>query len=568
MRRGLRAAAWPALIALVVLLAVGYVLRVHNNGYGLPYVYNVDEGSHFTARAVGMLGGDWNPHYFQNPSAFTYLASFALRIRFGTAAIDHFRLDPAAIYETTRMVAAILCLIGVVAIFWAGRRLWDYKVAVAAAALLTFAFLPVSYSRIAVTDVGVLAPVALSIVGSVRAWEDGRLRWWVLAGAAAGVAIGFKYTAGLVLLPLAVAAVAALVRGGRGALRGVALGSVVALACALAAFFATNPYFFFEFSDAHRQLSAQATTAGDFGKVGQHTTGLPYYLGTVTWGIGWLAACAALAGAVLELRRDLVRGLILVAFPLALMAYLSLQARFFSRWLLPAYPVMILLAGAAIGQAADALGRLRPQAKWVGVVALIALVVVTVVQGALADWRSMRVLGREDTRQIARTWLVDHYPSSLRIVIEPAVPARYYRRQGRGGLRGLKAFVRGFAKHQAETRVQYPSLLKPAYINAYRETGFCLVMTMSLIKGRAEVAKLPAALAYYDELARQSEAVYHVSPYKPGAKPLRFDFDFSYNYYPSAFKRPGPDITIYKLRNCKQKYGPLRKNEPLPGGIS
>ena len=88
MRRVLRAAANPAYLALFLLLVVGFVLRVKNNDYGLPYVYNVDEGSHFTARAVGMLGGDWNPHYFQNPSAFTYLANFALRLRFGKAAID------------------------------------------------------------------------------------------------------------------------------------------------------------------------------------------------------------------------------------------------------------------------------------------------------------------------------------------------------------------------------------------------------------------------------------------------------------------------------------------------
>src|SRR3954454_17105950 len=568
MRRGLRAATSPAYLVLYLLLVVGFVLRVHNNSYGLPYVYNVDEGSHFTARAVGMLGGDWNPHYFQNPSAFTYLAHFAIQLRFGNAAIDYFKLDPTSIYETTRAVAALLCTVGVVAIFWAGRRLWDYRVAVAAAALLTFAFLPVTYSRIAMTDVGVLAPVALSIVGSVRAWEDGRLRWWLLAGTRAGLAVGFKYTAGLVVLPIAVAAVASVIRGGRAALGRAALGAGLAALAALVAFFVTNPYFFFEFSDAHRQLSAQATTAGDFGKVGQNTTGLPYYLGTLTWGIGWVGAIAALAGAVLELRRDLVRGLILVIFPLALLAYLSLQARFFSRWLLPAYPVLVLLAGAALAQAAAVLGRMRPRLRWAAPAALVLLVALAVAQGVLADVRSARVLGREDARQIARQWLVDHYPSSLRVVIEPDVPARYYRREGRGGLHGLKAFVRGFAMHQAETRIQYPALLRPGYIAAYRRSGFCVVMTMSLVKGRSEVAKLPKALSYYAELARQSKVVYHVSPYKQGAKPVRFDFDYSYNYYPSAFDRPGPEITIYRLRNCKQKYGPLKKNEPLPGGIS
>ena len=578
MRRGLRAAANPAYLVLVLLLVVGFVLRVKNNGYGLPYVYNVDEGSHFTARAVGMLGGDWNPHYFQNPSAFTYLARFALGLRFGHSAIDAFKLDPSGIYETTREVAAVLCMVGVVAVFWAGKTLWNWSVAVAAAALLTFAFLPVTYSRIAVTDVGVLAPVALSIVGSVRVWEDGRLRWWLVAGVGAGLAVGFKYTAGVVLLPLAVAAIAAAVRGGRGSLARIALGALFAGLAAVLALFVTNPYFFFEFSDAHRQLSAQATTAGDFGKVGQNTTGLPYYLGSLTWGIGWAGAIAALAGAVLELRRDLVRGLILIAFPIALLAYLSLQARFFSRWLLPAYPALVLLGASAIAQAATWIGTLVARRREglsalrtgiaVSWAALAVLIVIAIAQGAAADARSMQVLGRVDTRQAARQFLVDHYPSSLRAVIEPAVPARYYRRQGRGGLHGLKAFVRGFAKHQAETRVQYPSLLKPDYVESYRKAGFCLVMTMSLIEGRAVNAKLPQALAYYDKLRRESKVVYHLSPYKRGATPPRFDFDFSYNYYPSAFHQPGPDITIYRLRNCKQKYGPLKKNEPLPGGIS
>src|SRR3954452_5372578 len=393
MRRGLRAAGSPAFLALLLLLVVGFVLRGKNNGYGLPYVYNVDEGSHFTARAVSILGGDWNPHYFQNPSAFTYLANFALRLRFGQRAIEIFKVDPASIYITTRTVAALLSVLGVVAVFWAGRRLWDWGTGLAAAALLTFAFLPVTYSRIAVTDVGVLAPVAVSIVGSVRVWDDGRQRWWLLAGGGAGVAVGVKYTAGLVVLALAVAAMAALVRGRRAALGKVALGAGVAGFAALLTFFVTNPYFFLEFSTAHRQLSAQATTAGDFGKVGQNTTGLPYYLGTLTWGIGWLGALAALAGALLELRRGVVRGLILIVFPVAVLAYLSLQARFFSRWLLPAYPVLVLLAGAALAQAASALAGLRPRRSWLMPVALTAVVAVAVAQGFAADARSASTLG-------------------------------------------------------------------------------------------------------------------------------------------------------------------------------
>jgi hypothetical protein len=235
--------------------------------------------------------------------------------------------------------------------------------------------------------------------------------------------------------------------------------------------------------------------------------------------------------------------------------------------LLPAYPVLALLAGSALAQASVAVGRLRP-ALQLGPIALALMVLVVIAQPVLADIRSARVLGKEDTRQQAREYLVDHYPSALRVVIEPAVPARYYRRQGRGGLHGRKAFVRGFAKHQAETRVQYPSLLEPEYLDSYRRAGFCLVMTMSLIEGRAVNAKLPKALAYYERLRRESEVVFRASPYKDGAEPVRFDFDFSYNYYPSAYYRPGPEVTIYKMRDCNQRFGPLGKDEPLPGGIS
>ena len=122
MRRVPRAAASPAYIALLLLLVAGFVLRVKNNNYGLPYVYNVDEGSHFTARAVGMLNGDWNPNYFQNPSAFTYLAHIALQLRFGQGAIDRFRLDPTSIYVTTRAVAAMLGMVGVRRVAATGRH--------------------------------------------------------------------------------------------------------------------------------------------------------------------------------------------------------------------------------------------------------------------------------------------------------------------------------------------------------------------------------------------------------------------------------------------------------------
>ena len=531
----------PAYLLLGLIVAGGLVLRVRNNDYGLPYVYNVDEGSHFTNRAVEMFGGDANPGYFQNPSGFTYLVHLALRLRNFDDVVQQFKVDPTAIYVTGRTLAAIICMAGVVCVFLAARRLWDERTAVAAAAVLAFAFLPVAYSRIAVTDVGTLAPVALAILFSIRALDKRRLLDFALAGAAAGVAIGFKYTAGLVLLPVLLPAV----RQWRGA--------PVALAASAVAFFVTTPYFFIDFGTARHQIEAQADTAGDFAKLGQSSdNGFLYYLDSLTWGLGWAAALAALAGLVLVFRRDRLRAVLLALFPLALFVYLAVQSRFFGRWLLPAYPILAMFAGYALARASE----IAPRWRWAALCVLLAL---ALAQPVAADIRTMRLLGKEDTRELARDLLVDRLPPASRVVIEPAVPARWYRlRRPRSKVPTTrKQFVRGFARDIAETRIDYAATLTPERIDRYRELGFCVVVTMSGIRGRAENDKVPGALAYYRRLEREAELIDSFTPYKEGAKPPRFHFDLSYNYYPREFNRPGPEVRIYRLKNCDEKRGPL-----------
>src|SRR3954453_9397989 len=377
--RRLRAALTPAHIALAAIVVLGLGLRVLHNTYGLPYVYNIDEGSHFTNRAVGMFGGSADPGYYQNPSAYTYLVHLALRFQYGIGhvipfghyhrAIQQYSEDPTTIYRTSRTLAALLCMLGVVSVFWVGRRLWGTVEGLASAAVLSFAFLPVAYSRVAVTDVGSLLPVAFALYASVRVYEDGRRGHYVLGGAMAGLAFGFKYTAGPVLLPLLIAAGARALRDRRALVNG-----LIALAAAVAVFFVTNPYVFINFSDAWHQLKGEQELAGKFAKLGQEgESGPGYYLDSLTWGLGWAGAFAALAGTGLLARGSLMRAVLLAVVPIALFIYLSTQVRFFGRWLLPAYPAFALLAGVAIA----ALVRLVPGTRLVraSALALVALAV-------------------------------------------------------------------------------------------------------------------------------------------------------------------------------------------------
>ena len=271
------------------------------------------------------------------------------------------------------------------------------------------------------TDVGTLAPVALVMLFSVRIVERGGWRWCAAAGAAAGLAIGFKYTAGLVLLTPALAI--ALSARGIG-LRATAIGALALLGGAIATFFITNPYFFIDFDTAMHQLRGQAELAGNQDKFGQEQdTGPLYYLDSLLWGLGYVAAACAAAGAVLLARRDRVRLALLLIFPVALFLYLSVQSRFFGRWLLPVYPVLALLAGYAFVRALDTVRARAPKLQWPAVAAGLVLLLW---QPLAADARSMAVLGNKDTREIARQWLADNHKRDLRIIIEPAVPERYY----------------------------------------------------------------------------------------------------------------------------------------------
>ena len=549
-------AATYALLGLVAVAALA--LRLWNNDHGLPFVYNVDERSHYVSVAVEMASGrGLDPGYYQNPSGFTYLVYAALRLAFDDASLDRLlAADPTAVFDLSRDLTAVLGTLGVLAAFALGRWLWDARTGLITASIMAFAFLPVAYSRLALTDVGTLAPVALAVLGSVLALDRGRARDFALAGAGAGLAIGFKYTAGLVLLPLLIAAGVRLARHPRRrTLAHVALG----LLTVVVAFFVTTPFVFLDPGAALGQLAAQADAAGSpkLGQGGASPVG--YYLESLTWGLGWVLAAAALGGAVVTARRDPARAIVLVAFPLALFVYLSSQERFFGRWLLPAYPVLAALAAVALAAlAARIAGLLGPgRRRIIEPALLVALCVVALAQPLAADWRSAKLMGRSDTRTLARAWLEARAGPELRIVVEPEVPPDFFRPDSGGA----PLFMRHFEREARARRRHYSDTLSPATIDRYRASGYCTVMTLGYVRGRVESDSDPGAIDYYRRLEHESRLVHRESPQRPGSPAPPFHFDLSYNGYPATLTRPGPEVRVLALDRCRQGYGQLSRAE-------
>ncbi len=548
------------------MLAVSLGLRLWGIKQGLPYSFNSDEAAHFVPKAVGFLGGDLNPHYFLNPPAYTYLLYAVLVVWFGGGHGLHtaFVHDPTSVYVIARAVAAVLGTASVWLTYLAGARLFGRWAGVLAAAVLGLAFLPVFYSHLALNDTPALAPVALALWGCARiasrqrrnfgsGWDisshgEPKFADYALAGLGIGLAAATKYTGGIMLLCL-LGAFAGDARGDGGrvaALRRLAIG----LAVALAAFLIADPYALLNHHAFLQGISDQASAVGA-AKLGTNpSNGWVYYLWTFTWGLGWVPALAALAGAtLLAVRRRWAEAVVLLPAIVAFVIFMGAQERFFGRWLMPIFPVMAVLAGYAVVEAVRWAGRARRALAIAGAAGLTALLLA---QSVAADIHDDAVLSRPDTRNLARAWMVSHIPAGARVVIEPIAPGSWGQRWREyptevTSLNTAGRPLRGPARpiHIDE----YESYLSPALLSGYVAQGYCWVVTGSQQSGRAFVtpSAAPGAIAYYRALAHRGRVAYRVSPYSPGSRPPRFNFDWSFDYYPDQYRLPGPAITIYHL---------------------
>jgi hypothetical protein len=390
----------------------------------------------------------------------------------------------------------------------------------------------------------------------------------VIAGVGLGLAAATKYTGGIAILCL-LGACAADAAGGarRQALRRCG----AALLVALVAFVLANPYSVLDFSAFQAGVSAQASLAAGQDPVKLGTTpgsGITYYLWTFTWGLGWGPALAAIGGAVLLLvRRRFALALMLIPAPVAFIIFMGEQQRFFGRWLMPIFPIVALLGAYGAVELVRWLARARGVPVALGG-AIAAILLLT--QSLVSVLHNDAVLSRPDTRNLTRAWMVAHVPAGAKVVIEPVVPDSWASDVGAA----LPATLTGERWGRYPTWVtsldhngnpladgqrryvtvdEYERTLAPVLLDHYVSSGFCWLVVSSLQAGRAfaQPQGAPGAVAYYGALTTRAQLVYHVSPFDRATNAVPFSFDWSIDYYPSQYRLPGPEMSVYHLAGGK-----------------
>ena len=96
----------------------------------------------------------------------------------------------------------------------------------------------------------------------------------------------------------------------------------------------------------------------------------------------------------------------------------------------------------------------------------------------------------------------------------------------------------------------YERTLTPALIDVYRREGVCWIVTGSTQYGRAQ-AEPTARPRRCGTTARSRGRPTSSSGRRPADGKLpRYQVDKSFNYVDGAYDRPGPEMIVYKLRDC------------------
>jgi hypothetical protein len=213
---GASAAGTPvwAWVGVLCLVALGAALRLRGIGYLLPTVTQLD-GSVIVHQVETIRAGTSGAEDDQMAAYYPHLLARATallpdpgRVGVGPARelAEHLKLASAQ-WVQARTVSVLLALLVVPGTFWLARRFLTSGWALLAAALCTTSLLHVVFSSQerphgTATSFGLLA-----VIAAVRLRHSGRALDYLLAGAAAGLAIGSLHYGAFVLLSFVAAVV-------------------------------------------------------------------------------------------------------------------------------------------------------------------------------------------------------------------------------------------------------------------------------------------------------------------------------------------------------------------------
>ncbi|MBI5035493.1 MAG: glycosyltransferase family 39 protein [Chloroflexi bacterium] len=418
---------------LIVIVILGLMLRLWGIGFGLPYMYNPDEGVPLGVSLRFLQTGDLNPHVFAWPSLSYYLNALVLLGYFAWGRLAGVFTTPADLLSPdfiTIAVAkaqlpaelwlgrALTAVVGTLSIFWVyaiGRQLSNGKLVARTAALfLAVELIDVQNSQLIRPDTLAVFFALWTIFFALKIVDQPTLRNYVLAGIGLGLATSSKYNLIFAVLPLLVAH---FIRFGRRLLfrREIFIAAVASVVT----FFLTTPFALFDVSTFWHWFTFDASHYSG-GQLATERTSYRWYL-TLLWNTqGWIlfaAAAQAIRGVLVRSPKEIA----LLSFIVLYTAFVGLFQLHYDSTILPVIPLVLILAAQFVDTLVQWSERLtiRQSFRTASVAILIAFFALPLARASAA--RNELIL-QPDGRENARQWIDAQLAPGSRIALEPYSP--------------------------------------------------------------------------------------------------------------------------------------------------
>ncbi|GAC1322768.1 MAG: hypothetical protein NVSMB2_20200 [Chloroflexota bacterium] len=496
-------------LVLAGLTGLAFTARMWGIEFGLPLHLHPDEPAH-VLEPLALARGIPDALSFANPPLFKelLLAVYAITgwLRGPTTA------DGDGVFVLARGTSACLGALTVSAAYGLGAVVRSPRAGLLSAVLTAACYLLVRESHFAVNDALVTLIVPVALTACVRVLQNGTRREYGLAGVALGAAFAAKYQAIAVALPLLVAHLARRRRYPRGVtdLLITAAGTIVTLVVLFPSLFIEPRRVladFYVFDILPARLGYDGIDPG---------VGYSYYAWALGVGLGWPLFALAVLGILRPVLQRDVRVLVLASFPVALFVVMGASHMYFARFLLPATPVLIVLAAVVLD---DVWRRARVVAGGLFAAAVVWMLVTTIRFDAL--------IAQPDTRLEATAWVASHLATDARIAAD-APPL------GPPVARGVSG----------------AATLYDATVEDYRHLGVEYIITSSFVAEAQPIdpERDRRRRAFYAVLRREADEIAIFSPYAGAEQP--FVYDQIYAPFSALFEttRPGPAIRVFRLR--------------------
>jgi len=393
-------------IPLSLILLTATIARFWGISFGLPHTQCRPDEMATTGMAMRFFGGDFNPYFFRYPTFYMYALHGFYRGLFiggyllGSVDSKSQFLSVPHLLLASRALSAVLGVATVVITYRVAQILFDRLTALVSSFFLSLAFLHVRDSHFGVTDVPLTFLTLSSFLVLAKADLLGRPSLWMGAGILAGLATSTKYSALLLVIPMAVALV---LRGfsAQEAPRSLARSFVYFVVGLSVAFLAGTPFAVLDPSRFLGDVLAEADhlRQGHGVDLGR---GWSYHLSvSLRFGLGWPVLAAALGSVPTLMIRDPRKALLFLAFPLSYYVAAGSGHTVFVRYMVPIIPFLCIAAGFFFVQLSQWLTRAASRPSEVLVAVLAGIAIFPSIRRVVSfDLLSSRT----DTRLLAGRW--------------------------------------------------------------------------------------------------------------------------------------------------------------------